>query len=310
MVAPLDPPANGSTAPGRSSDALTSSRAPQGPVTAASPQFIDGTIITPYADSESPYRTPTTPSRSPHVQSSKYSPSVSNSQAYSPTLISSHVPSPSPTPSQRGAYPVPEGYYNDKSNVAMYLSTTDGASQQYMYQQDPYQQSYQQHQQTYPEPVVYAYPDPALVDIPITTSKPTKPAFITAKKPKSTGRRKKILWAMAIITVILLAVVIYLVVTMKKNKDSSSSSGSSTPGGPAQAPPIPPYPTEKGHCPSFFCHDYFFTTCEGACKEDSVYQTCKDGCNGEFFCINNCEKGVKCFDDCFKNLITCNGYCF
>ena len=191
----------------------------------------------------------------------------------------------------------------------MYPSTTDGTSQQYMYKQDPYQQSYLHHQQAYSEPVVHAYPDPALIDTPITTKKPTKPTLASTKKPKSTGRRKKIIWAMGIITVILLAVVIYLVVSMK-NKDSSSSDESSTPGDRVQAPPIPPYPTEKGHCPTFFCHNYYFKTCEGECKKDSVYQTCKDGCKGEFFCINDCEDGEKCFYDCTTNLGICNDYCF
>ncbi|KAG9064347.1 hypothetical protein KI688_003535 [Linnemannia hyalina] len=314
MLAPLDPPASGSTTPGCSREALTSSGAAQGPITAASPQYIDGTIVTPHIGAESPYWTPTTPSRSPHVQSSGYSPSVSNLQAYSPTPASSYVPPPSPTPSQRGAYPVPEGHYYNNS-AAIYPSSTDGISRQYIYQQDPYQQSYLHHQQVYPEPVVRAYPNPALVDNPITPTtamKPTKPALVSTKKPKSTGRRKKIIWAMAIITIVLLAVVIYLVVSMKKNKDSSSSSsgGSSTSGGRVQAPPIPPYPSEKGHCPTFFCHNYFFNTCEGECKKDSVYQTCKDGCKGEFFCINDCEKGETCFDDCTTNLGRCNSYCF
>ncbi|KAF9308393.1 hypothetical protein BGZ91_007831, partial [Linnemannia elongata] len=243
MLAPLDSPANGSTTPGGSRETLISSRAPQGSVTAASPQYIGETSITPHTAAESPYRIPTTPSRSPHVQSSEYSPSVNYPQAYSPTLVSGSIITPSPTPSQRGAYPVPEEYYNNKNKVAMHSSTTDGTSQQNMYQQAPYQQSYQQsylhHQQAYPDPVVHAYPDPALVDTPITR-KPTKPALVSTKKPKSTGRRKKIIWAMAFITIILLAVVVYLVLSMKKNKDSSSSSSSSS-GGRAQAPPIPPY---------------------------------------------------------------------
>ncbi|KAK5801467.1 hypothetical protein F5H01DRAFT_355450 [Linnemannia elongata] len=308
MLAPLDSPANASTTPGGSRETLISSRMPQGSVTAASPQYIGETFITPHTAAESPYRIPTTPSRSPHIQSSEYSPSVNYPQAYSPTLVPSYVPTPSPTPSQRGAYPVPEEYYN-KNKVAMHSSTTDGTSQQNMYQQVPYQQSYQQsylhHQQAYPDPVVHAYPDPALVDTSITRKKPTKPA-LASTKPKSTGRRKKIIWAMAFITVILLAVVVYLVLSMKKNKDSSSSSSS---GGRAQAPPIPPYTFEKGHCPSFFCNNYYFKTCRGECKKDSVYQTCKDGCNGEFFCTNDCEKGVECFDDCSTNLRLCDAYC-
>ncbi|KAF9136511.1 hypothetical protein BGX30_011139 [Mortierella sp. GBA39] len=256
MLAPLDPPANGSATPGSSREVLTSNGAPQGPVTAASPQYIDGTIITSHIGAESPYWTPTTSSRSPYIR----------------------------------VFP-------------------------YMYQQDPYQQSYLHRQQAYPEPGVRVYPDPVLVDTPIATMKPTKPALASAKKSKSTGRRKKIIWAMAIITIILLAVVIYLVVSMKKNKDSSSggsstSGGSPTSGGRVQAPPIPPYPSEKGHCPTFFCHSYYFDTCEGECKKDSVYQTCKDGCKGEFFCINDCEKGETCFDDCTTNLGRCNSYCF
>ncbi|KAF8927602.1 hypothetical protein BGZ47_002054, partial [Haplosporangium gracile] len=278
MLAPSDHPANGST-PGSSREALMQSqsisRPPQGPVTAASPQHMGGTI-TSHVGADSPYSTPTTMSRSPHVQLSDFSPSVSNPQAYSPTLVSptlapSYLPPPSPTPSERGVYPVSKGYYDNRAG--MYSTTTDGTSQQYMYQQDPYQHQ----QQTYPEPVVQAYPDPALVGTPIITEKP-KPALVSSKKPKSTGRRKKIIWAMALITVILLGVVIYLVVSMKKNKGSNNDSPSSD--GRVQAPPIPPYPGDKGHCPSFFCHNYFFDTCEGECKKDSVYQACKDDCKG------------------------------
>jgi hypothetical protein len=183
-----------------------------------------------------------------------------------------------------------------------------------MYHQDPYQKTYQNqhHQQAYPDPaIVHAYPDPALVDIPTNTEKP-KPTLVTTSKPKSTGRRKKIIWAMAIITLILIGVITYLVVSMKKNKDSgeSSSSGESgSTGGRVQAPPIPPYPSDKGHCPSFFCHTYYFTTCKGACKEDSVYKQCKSACNGEFFCEMRCEDGEKCFDDCWTNSKACSDYC-
>ncbi|OAQ23327.1 hypothetical protein K457DRAFT_142825 [Linnemannia elongata AG-77] len=312
MLAPLDSPANGSTTPGGSRETLISSRAPQGSVTAASPQYIGETSITPHTAAESPYRMPTTPSRSPRIQSSEYSPSVNYPQAYSPTMVPSYVPTPSPTPSQRGAYTVPAGFYNNKNNLATHSTTTDGPSQQYISQQAPYQQSYLHHHQAYPDPVVHAYPDPTLVNTPITAKKPTKPALASTEKPKSTGRRKNIIKAMAFITIILLAVVVYLVLSMKKNKDSSSSSSSSTPssGDRVQAPPIPPYTFEKGHCPSFFCNDYYHITCKGECKKDSIYQTCKNGCNGEQFCTSNCERGQKCFDDCITNLGFCHDYCF
>ncbi|KAG0307520.1 hypothetical protein BGZ97_000368 [Linnemannia gamsii] len=204
MLAPQDPPANGSSSRETlmQSQLATCGRSPQGPVTAPSTQYVNN-YNTPQTGTDSPYSTPTTPARSPHVQPSEFSPSASNPQAYSPTptsttIVSSYVPPPSPTPSHKGAYPVPEGYYRN-ATAAYSTVTADGtSSQQYnMYHQDPYQKTYQHqhHQQAYPDPaIVHAYPDPALVDIPTNTEKP-KPTLVTTSKPKSTGRRKKIIWA-------------------------------------------------------------------------------------------------------------------
>lgn len=320
MLAPPDLLANGSSSREdvilTQASTSTSSRSPQGPITAPSPQFIDNSAFTPHIGSESPYKTPTTPARSPHIQPPEFSPTVSSPQSYSPTLTSTTVtssfvpPPPSPTPSQKGAYPVPEGYYSNAAAAYPTAAADWKSSKQYnMYCQDPYQQTYQDqhHQQVYPDPaVVRVYPDPALVDTPTNTKKLKPTPILVPTKPKSKGRRKKIIWAMVIITLILIGVVAYVVVSMKNDKEYNDSL---SPDGRVQAPPIPPYKSEKGHCPSFFCHDYFFTTCKGACKKDTVYKQCKSKCNGEFFCEMRCEDGEKCFDDCRTNLRTCDSYC-
>ncbi|KAG0372211.1 hypothetical protein BGX24_000555 [Mortierella sp. AD032] len=268
------------------------------------------------------YRVPSTVARNPNGLPSESSPSVSHPQAYSPSInnnsnsyysptlvspavTSSYVLPPSPTPSHhRQAFPVQHGYNHS------YPTATKGTSpqqqqHQYLYQ-DSNQQSYQQQQQPYPEPIVHAYPVPALVDT--TDERPTKPAVKTSTSTPNNSnarRRKRIIWIGIIITIISIGVAIGLVVTFK-NKDNDLATGE---GGRVIAPPLPSPMPEKNKCPSFFCHNYYFETCKGACKKDSVYKACKNECNGEFFCEMDCEKG-ECFDDCSKNLRTCDGVCW
>ncbi|KAK3835354.1 MAG: hypothetical protein JOS17DRAFT_772704 [Linnemannia elongata] len=226
MLAPLDPPTNGSTTPGSSSEALTSSRAPQeanyqlddasraSAMVAASPQHITEayTVSSTYT-ADSPYGTPST-TRSPHVQASEYSPSVNHPQAYSPALSSNYIPPPSPTPSQLNAYPAPEGQH-----------------QQNLYQ-DPYQQTYQQtyqnqqayQQQPYPEPTYHSYPEPALVD---TVDEKFDQASSLTKPASNNGRRKKIIWIGSIVILILIGAIVGIVVSKNKDSDNNSDNSSS-----------------------------------------------------------------------------------
>ncbi|KAK3843866.1 MAG: hypothetical protein J3R72DRAFT_440113 [Linnemannia gamsii] len=391
MLAPSDTPTN-STTPGSSSDALMPSRSPSrapqdvnyhlddhsraSELQAASPQYVDDGYSVPSVHSVgSPYsRTPSV--RHPHVDPLENSPSVSHPQAYSPSinnnnansyysptlvspaLNSKYVPPPSPTPSHHSqAYPVPHTYNNNPYPTA----DSTNQQQQYIYQQDPYQQGY--HQQPYPEPTLHSYPEPPLVDLIDEKVDQTSSSSVT--KPVNNGRRKKIIWIGSIVILILIGAIVGLVIVMK-NKDSGSNDNignnlgnntartssalrptssvthtsipvetptssipvtvptSSIPvivptpqpssgsggggGGRASAPPLPSPMPEKNKCPSFFCHNYYFETCKGACKKDSVYQTCKNECNGVFFCEMDCEKG-ECFDECSKNLRTCDGVC-
>ncbi|KAG0279968.1 hypothetical protein BGZ95_011712 [Linnemannia exigua] len=86
----------------------------------------------------------------------------------------------------------------------------------------PHQQPYQQ-QRLYSEPIIHAYPDPALVDT--VDERPAKPEIKTpTSEPiyNNTRRQKKIIWIGIIITIILLGVVTGLVVA-PKNKDNDSA---------------------------------------------------------------------------------------
>jgi hypothetical protein len=187
----------------------------------------------------SEFSSPSTRSN-PHA----YSPSLcSNPQAYSPaftsptTPASTYIPPPSPTPSQKYSYSPPEGH--------QYYPQGDGASQQHqnLYRlQDPYQQITQQ-QQGYPEPIVHAYSEPALVDV---NDKADQTPFMTdptATSLAASQRRIKFIWIGVVITVLALGVAIGLVFGLKDNKDSGSGNSTGTGSFPAAFPPDFPFPT-------------------------------------------------------------------
>ncbi|KAK3835356.1 MAG: hypothetical protein JOS17DRAFT_800883 [Linnemannia elongata] len=257
MLAPLDPPTNGSTTPG-SREALASSRAPQeanyhidddsraSTMVATSPQHItEGYAVASSYTTDSPYRTPST-ARSPHVQPSEDSPSFRHPQAHSPALSSSYIPPPSPTPSQSNAYPVPEGTYGGK----IAYSSHDGVyqHQQNMYQ-NPYQQTYQQ--QPYPEPIVHSYPEPNSVD---TVASLTKKPSSTGSTTRSTknGSRERFIWIGAIIILIIIGAIVAVVVSIKNNDSDKggNSSDNSISGKGSSKTSTTPTRTATGSIPS------------------------------------------------------------
>ncbi|KAF8927604.1 hypothetical protein BGZ47_002056, partial [Haplosporangium gracile] len=370
MLALVDTPTNTNT-PGSSSDALvqsqsqpTSSKAPQeanyqldddsraSALVASSPQHItDGYTAPSTYTTDSPYKIPST-ARSPHVQSTEYSPSASHPQAYSPALSSNYIPPPSPTPSQFHVYPVPEAQY-----------------QQNMYQdpsQQTYQQTYQQayQHQPYPEPTLHSYPESAPVDT--VDEKIDQASFVT--KPGSNSRRKKIIWIGSVVILILIGAIIGIVISKNKGSDnnggnssdnsisgSSSSKPSTTPTPttsrnpvslvpvtvsttPATVPSTPvtisfapvtiPTPTSGGgsggsgainpspptlppqyNCPTFFCDDWVRDCRKNTCGQDSDFKACTSKCNGEFFCMANCESNNPCQKQCTSIWSNCRSHC-